>query len=132
VNRSNVELAALCDIDQAVLDRSVKTLERAGKKAPATFTDVRKLIEDKSIDAISIATPNHWHPPALRPFDYERLHGQSRVTGETVGSARPRAWPGVRGRILTGRRPEFVDGRLGTCLTAVDFRPADRGFAGHD
>ena len=57
----NVELAALCDIDQAVLDRSLRTVERAGKKAPATFTDVRKLIEDKSIDAISIATPNHWH-----------------------------------------------------------------------
>ena len=31
------------------------------KKAPATFVDIRKLLEDKSIDAISIATPNHWH-----------------------------------------------------------------------
>ena len=33
----------------------------SGKKKPAAFTDVRKLLEDKSIDAISIATPNHWH-----------------------------------------------------------------------
>ena len=32
-----------------------------GLPKPATYTDVRKLLEDKSIDAISIATPNHWH-----------------------------------------------------------------------
>ena len=32
-----------------------------GIPKPATFVDVRKLLEDKSIDAISIATPNHWH-----------------------------------------------------------------------
>ena len=32
-----------------------------GLKKPATFVDIRKLLDDKSIDAISIATPNHWH-----------------------------------------------------------------------
>src|ERR1700692_3393442 len=32
-----------------------------GLPKPATYTDVRKLLEDKSLDAISIATPNHWH-----------------------------------------------------------------------
>ena len=31
------------------------------KLKPATYTDMRKLLEDKSIDAVSIATPNHWH-----------------------------------------------------------------------
>ena len=34
--------------------------KKQGKK-PATFTDIRKVLEDKSIDVISIATPNHWH-----------------------------------------------------------------------
>ena len=34
---------------------------QAGKPKPAIFKDLRKLLEDKSIDAISIATPNHWH-----------------------------------------------------------------------
>ena len=33
----------------------------SGKKRPAAFTDFRKLLEDKSIDAVSIATPNHHH-----------------------------------------------------------------------
>ena len=57
----NVEVAALCDIDQAVMAKGINALARAGKKAPATFVDIRKLLEDKSIDAIAIATPNHWH-----------------------------------------------------------------------
>ena len=53
----DVEIAALCDIDQEVLEK------RRGDVAAGTrtFTDVRRLLEDRSIDAISIATPNHWH-----------------------------------------------------------------------
>ena len=57
----NVELVALCDPDQSHLDRYVKAIEGKGKKKPETFADVRKLLEDKNIDAISIASPNHWH-----------------------------------------------------------------------
>ncbi len=58
--KQNVEIAALCDIDESVLAKRVKELEAENVK-PATFTDIRKLLEDKSIDAISTATPNHWH-----------------------------------------------------------------------
>src|SRR5689334_5056502 len=57
----NVEIAALCDVDESVLAQRLKDVERATGKRPATFTDLRKLLEDKSIDAISIATPNHNH-----------------------------------------------------------------------
>jgi predicted dehydrogenase len=58
---SNVEIAALCDIDENVLRKRLAQLEKMGRPKPATYTDVRKLLDDKSIDAISIATPNHWH-----------------------------------------------------------------------
>jgi predicted dehydrogenase len=54
---SNVEIAALCDVDENVLRSRLG--EVSGK--PQSYVDVRKLLEDKSIDAISIATPNHWH-----------------------------------------------------------------------
>ncbi|MGA2630970.1 MAG: Gfo/Idh/MocA family oxidoreductase [Terriglobia bacterium] len=57
----NVELAALCDVDENVLRKRLAEVEKTGKAKPQTYTDVRKLLEDKSIDAISIATPNHWH-----------------------------------------------------------------------
>src|SRR5690242_7048493 len=56
-----VEIAALCDVDESVLDRRLKEVEATGKKRPERYTDFRKLLEDKSIDAVSIATPNHWH-----------------------------------------------------------------------
>jgi predicted dehydrogenase len=57
----NAQIAALCDIDENVLRERVAQMEKMGLPKPATFTDVRKLLDDKSIDAVSIATPNHWH-----------------------------------------------------------------------
>ena len=57
----NVDLVALCDVDQSVLKKSIQFVEERGKKAPTGYSDLRKLLEDKSIDAISIATPNHQH-----------------------------------------------------------------------
>ena len=57
----NCEIAALCDVDDAVMAKGMKMVEAAGKKRPTAYADLRKLLEDKSIDAISIATPNLHH-----------------------------------------------------------------------
>lgn len=55
-----VRLVALCDADQAVLDRRIK--ENSGKaKDLKGYQDVRKLVESNDIDAVMIATPNHSH-----------------------------------------------------------------------
>ncbi len=58
---NNAQIAAFCDIDDNVLRKRLTQVEKMGLPKPATYTDIRKLLEDKSIDAISIATPNHWH-----------------------------------------------------------------------
>ncbi|MBN8246737.1 MAG: Gfo/Idh/MocA family oxidoreductase, partial [Verrucomicrobia bacterium] len=55
-----VRLVALCDVDQDVLGKEAKRQADAGNPV-ATYTDVRKLLESKEVDAISTATPNHWH-----------------------------------------------------------------------
>src|SRR5438128_4231098 len=55
-----VRIVALCDVDSAVLERQASKLKAANKPVE-TYTDIRKLLENKDIDAISIATPNHWH-----------------------------------------------------------------------
>src|SRR5213593_3904833 len=47
---SNVEIAALCDVDESVLNKRLGEVESSGKKRPAAYTDVRKVLEDKSID----------------------------------------------------------------------------------
>src|ERR1700710_375438 len=57
----NVEIATLCDVDESILEKRLSDTERLTGKRPAAFTDLRKLLEDKNIDAISIATPNHNH-----------------------------------------------------------------------
>lgn len=59
----DVNIAALCDPDEARVNRAQDSLAKkeGGKKADKTFTDLRKLIEDDSIDAVCISTQNHWH-----------------------------------------------------------------------
>ncbi|HPC96645.1 MAG TPA: Gfo/Idh/MocA family oxidoreductase [Sedimentisphaerales bacterium] len=55
-----VRFVAVCDADQNHVDRSVKQFADKGVKIDG-YTDVRKLLERNDIDAITSATPNHWH-----------------------------------------------------------------------
>jgi predicted dehydrogenase len=55
-----VRLVALCDVDKRLLDGMAENLAKKNIKVEK-YTDLRKLLENDEIDAISIATPNHWH-----------------------------------------------------------------------
>jgi hypothetical protein len=55
------ELAALCDVDENVSNQRLGEIEKLDLPRPKSYVDIRKLLEVKEIDAISIATPNHWH-----------------------------------------------------------------------
>ncbi|MGH9407675.1 MAG: Gfo/Idh/MocA family protein [Terriglobia bacterium] len=57
----NASIAALCDVDENVLDKRLANVVSMGAPKPARYVDCRKLMDDKSIDAVSIATPDHWH-----------------------------------------------------------------------
>ncbi len=57
----DVNLATVCDIDENLLPRAAKSIQDAQGKAPQFETDFRKVLDDKSIDAVVIATPDHWH-----------------------------------------------------------------------
>jgi predicted dehydrogenase len=56
-----VNVAALCDIDEGLFAKAVANVEKISGRKPTTETDIRKILENKEIDAISIASPNHWH-----------------------------------------------------------------------
>ncbi|MCA9184638.1 MAG: Gfo/Idh/MocA family oxidoreductase [Pirellulaceae bacterium] len=63
LGQTNVEVAWLIDPDQEVLGRAYeKVVDKSdGKSKPVCVADVRQALEDKDLDAISVATPNHWH-----------------------------------------------------------------------
>ncbi|MBN9660705.1 MAG: Gfo/Idh/MocA family oxidoreductase [Acidobacteria bacterium] len=59
---ANVEY--LVDVDDRVVPAAAALLEKAGRKPPKVVRDMRRVFDDKSIDAVVIATPDHWHAPA--------------------------------------------------------------------
>jgi predicted dehydrogenase len=59
--RKNCEIAAVCDIDTSQIEPAVKAVEEVQGTKPKVYQDLRRLLDDKSIDVVSIATCNHWH-----------------------------------------------------------------------
>ncbi len=60
-NMEGVEIAYLVDPDSSLFASRVKSIESLTGKKPACVQDLRKALEDKTLDAVSIASPNHWH-----------------------------------------------------------------------
>jgi predicted dehydrogenase len=57
----NVNIKTLCDVDENLFDKRAKTVEQIQGTAPGTEFDLRRVYDDKDIDAVIIATPEHWH-----------------------------------------------------------------------
>ena len=107
-----VRLVALCDVDQKVLDGEVKKVSEKTKTEVKGYRDLRQLFDAKDIDAVSIATPNHWHALATiwaiqtgrdvyvekpvshnvsegrRAVEFARKHGKIVQTGTQCRSSR--------------------------------------------
>jgi predicted dehydrogenase len=60
LGKKGVRIVALCDVDKGVLEKGVNQM-KAKNQDVEPYQDIRKLLESKEVDAISIATPNHWH-----------------------------------------------------------------------
>ncbi len=60
-NKLNTIITTVCDADSAVIGKAMKAIEDKQGKAPKFEQDIRKVVEDKNIDIVTIATPNHWH-----------------------------------------------------------------------
>ena len=60
----NVEIGYICDVDEAVVAKTVAEIEKETGKKPKAVKDIRLLLENKDVDAITIAAPDHWHAPA--------------------------------------------------------------------
>src|SRR5438132_4906595 len=88
----NAHIGALCDVNTAATERNEQVVVKSQGNKPKIYQDLRKLYEDKDIDAVSIATPNHWHALATiwachagkdvyveKPASYNVFEGQQMV-----------------------------------------------------
>ena len=62
--QANTEVTYVCDVDEKARQRGIDAVVKIGKEAPKGENDFRKMLLDKNIDAVYIATPDHWHAPA--------------------------------------------------------------------
>jgi predicted dehydrogenase len=111
---SNAEIAYIADIDDERLARSQKSAFANAEKPPKAVKDFRRILEDKDVDALFIAAPNHWHAPATilacaagknvyveKPGSHNAREGELMVEAARkykrvvqMGNQR-RSWPGV-------------------------------------
>ncbi|WP_423127787.1 Gfo/Idh/MocA family protein [Gaoshiqia sp. Z1-71] len=63
-SQPNSEVAHVCDVDRRAMGKCISTVEKKQDRKAVGFTDFRKSIESKDIDAVVIAMPDHWHAPA--------------------------------------------------------------------
>jgi|SRR5712671_1687933 len=59
----DVRIPVVCDVDSNNVGPVTKIVTESQGKAPALFSDIRRVLDDKSIDAVVMATPIHWHAP---------------------------------------------------------------------
>jgi predicted dehydrogenase len=60
----DVEVAWVCDPDENRASQAAGAVEKSSGKRPQTAKDLRRVLDDRAVDAVFIATPDHWHAPA--------------------------------------------------------------------
>ena len=62
-NKGAARITHVCDVDTKILQKFADSTQKEMGEAPATGKDFRKILEQKDVDAITIASPDHWHTP---------------------------------------------------------------------
>lgn len=65
MNFPDVEVAALCDVDDARIPNDLRDVEHKYGRKPDVYKDYRKILDRKDIDAVIVGTPDHWHALVL-------------------------------------------------------------------
>ena len=118
LGQDNVEIAYLIDPDEKVLDRTVKMVQEKtdGKFKVKGVKDVRQALDDPNLDAISVATPNHWH---------SLITIWAAQAGKNVYVEKPMSHDIVEGRVAVEAQKKY-----GVVIQHGTQRRSDAGIAG--
>ena len=127
------EIVMLCDPDQRIAEKGVKGVKELQEKEPGFVQDLRRIMDDKTIDAVSIATPNHWHSLAAiwaiqagkdvyveKPISHNV--GEGRRIVEVARKNNKIVQTGTQSRSNEGMQQvmNFIhSGKIGACQTGV-------------
>ncbi len=140
----NVRIKTIVDIDENLFGQRVQQIEKIAGYKPKTEWDMRKAFDDKDIDAVGIATPNHWHALATiwaaqagkhvyveKPSSHNVSEGRKMVEASRKYDVFIQVGFQNRSRISTNKAIKFIrDGKLGKIYMArgLCFKPrADIG-----
>ncbi len=134
----------LCDVDQARLEKAQANAEKAGFGKVRGSADLRRVLEDKEVDAVIIATPDHWHAPAAilacaagkdvyveKPVSHNLREGRLMVEAARKYQRVVQAGMQSRSRASTIEAVEIArGGRLGRVLMAKAWNSQHRADIG--
>ncbi len=135
-----VKIVALCDADQAHLDRELEAAQKHKEKVTA-YHDPREVFDDKDVDAVIVALPNHWHALATiwacqagkdvyceKPFSYDLWEGRQMVAAARKHDRMVQVGTQNRSsKFLQGAFDRLKGGELGAIrfAHAIVYRPRD-------
>lgn len=140
---ANVEY--LVDVDDRVIPAAADAVEKAGRKRPKALRDMRRVFEDKSIDAVVIATPDHWHAPAAilacdagkdvyleKPCSHNLREGRWIVEAARRNQRIVQHGTQARSREITRQAIEYAQsGKIGKVVMAKAWDVQKRSDLGH-
>ena len=145
VKITNTKIVTLCDIDQRLFPEAVTEVETLQGFKPATETEYRKVLEDKNIDVVSIATPNHWHALQTiwacqagkdvyveKPVSHNIVEGRKMVEAARKYNRIVQTGTQSRSSVAVHQAMSFMrDGGLGDIYMAKGLCLKPRGNIGH-
>ncbi len=143
--RKDVELAYVCDPDLIRAENAATEVERAGGKRPKVVQDLRLVLEDDSVDAVTVATPDHWHAPAAilaceagkhvyveKPCSHNVREGRLMVEAARKHDRVVQVGTQARNSVHVKRAMELIrDGAIGDVLVAKAWDSQLRRDIGH-
>ena len=128
----DVDVAYVCDVDSTVVEPALQLIEKSGRPRPPVVSDIRRCLDDRSVDAIVMGTPLHWHAPGTilacaagkdvyveKPVSHNIREGRLMVEAARRHQRIVQAGTQLPSLPVTQRFQQYVEsGRLGRVLMA--------------